>query len=86
MDCLIQYALKLRPILIHIAKSPAEPVWQAVHEMVKNVSEAMLTPLPNFWRISKSFIDGRFRKVRLYLCSFPKQLKHFPDRQFFLAS
>ncbi len=31
--------------------------------MVKNVSEAMLTPLPNFWRISKSFMEGRYKKV-----------------------
>ncbi len=31
--------------------------------MVKNVSEAMLTSLPNFWRISKSFMEGRYKKV-----------------------
>ena len=33
--------------------------------MVKNVSEAMLTPLPNFWRISKSFMEGRYKKVTI---------------------
>jgi exocyst complex component 2 len=45
------------------AKSPAEPVWQAIHNLVKNVSESILSPLPSFWKISKSFIDGKFKKV-----------------------
>ncbi|KAJ3517910.1 hypothetical protein NLJ89_g205 [Agrocybe chaxingu] len=45
-----------------IAKSPAEPVWQAIHDMVKSISEAMLASLPSFWRISKNFMDGKFKK------------------------
>lgn len=40
-------------------------VWQAVMTMVKNVSEVVLTSLPNFWRISRAFIEGKFRKVRM---------------------
>jgi len=31
--------------------------------MVKNVSEVMLSSLPNFWKISKSFLEGKFKKV-----------------------
>ena len=31
--------------------------------MVKNVSEVMLNALPNFWRIAKDFVEGRFRRV-----------------------
>ncbi|CAA7268370.1 unnamed protein product [Cyclocybe aegerita] len=45
-----------------IAKSPAESVWQAIHDMVKSISEAMLASLPSFWRISKNFMDGKFKK------------------------
>ncbi|KAM5533570.1 hypothetical protein V8D89_012786 [Ganoderma adspersum] len=45
-----------------IAQSAGQDIWEAIHTMVKNVSEAMLTPLPNFWRISKSFMEGRYKK------------------------
>ena len=45
------------------AKSADEPIWQAILDMVKNVSEAMLSSLPSFWRISKDFMDGKFKKV-----------------------
>ncbi|RXW20181.1 hypothetical protein EST38_g5679 [Candolleomyces aberdarensis] len=45
-----------------IAKSPGEPTWQAILELVKNVSEIMLASLPSFWKISRSFIEGRFKK------------------------
>ncbi|KAF7323903.1 Exocyst complex component SEC5 [Mycena kentingensis (nom. inval.)] len=44
------------------AKCAAEPSWQAILDMVKNLSEIVLSSLPNFWRISKSFMDGRFKK------------------------
>ena len=45
------------------AKSSGEPVWIAILAMVKAVSEVLLTSLPNFWRIAKSFMDGRFKRV-----------------------
>ncbi|KAF9482707.1 exocyst complex component sec5 [Pholiota conissans] len=45
-----------------IAQSPGEPVWQAIHDMVKNISEAMMSSLPTFWKISKSFMDGKLKK------------------------
>ncbi|OBZ78171.1 Exocyst complex component 2 [Grifola frondosa] len=45
-----------------IAQSGGHEVWQAIQSMVKVVSEAMLSPLPNFWRIAKAFSDGRFKK------------------------
>ncbi|PIL27676.1 hypothetical protein GSI_10828 [Ganoderma sinense ZZ0214-1] len=45
-----------------IAVSAGQDIWEAIHTMVKNVSEAMLIPLPNFWRISKSFMEGRYKK------------------------
>jgi exocyst complex component 2 len=46
------------------AKSADEPIWQAVLDIVKNVSEAMMSSLPSFWRISKDFMEGKFKKVR----------------------
>ncbi|KAF7289907.1 Exocyst complex component SEC5 [Mycena indigotica] len=45
------------------AKCVAEPAWQAILDMVKNLSEIVLSSLPNFWRISKSFMDGKFKKT-----------------------
>ena len=51
-------------ILYHpTANSGGHEVWEAIQTMVKNITEAMLTSLPNFWRISKSFMEGRFKKV-----------------------
>ncbi|KAL1743983.1 exocyst complex component Sec5-domain-containing protein [Schizophyllum fasciatum] len=44
------------------AKSSGEPIWIAILAMVKAVSEVLLTSLPNFWRIAKSFMDGRFKR------------------------
>ncbi|KAF9523252.1 exocyst complex component sec5 [Crepidotus variabilis] len=52
-----------KPDMTGLVKSPAESVWQAIHDLVKNISETMLAPLPSFWRLSKSFIDGKFRKA-----------------------
>ncbi|KAF8970197.1 exocyst complex component Sec5-domain-containing protein [Flammula alnicola] len=52
-------------VLIYLyfqAKSAGEPTWEAILESVKTVSEAIASSLPSFWRISKGFIDGKFRK------------------------
>ncbi|KAJ3813086.1 exocyst complex component sec5 [Lentinula aff. lateritia] len=49
-------------ILGDLAKSAGEPVWQAILDLVKNVGEAMMGSLPNFWKISNGFIDGKFKK------------------------
>ncbi|KAG7097587.1 hypothetical protein E1B28_004924 [Marasmius oreades] len=45
-----------------IANGPGEPVWEAIFDLVKNVSESMVSSLPNFWKISISFIEGKFKK------------------------
>ncbi|TFK41615.1 exocyst complex component Sec5-domain-containing protein [Crucibulum laeve] len=47
-----------------IAQSAGEPVWKTIHEMVKNISEVMLFTLPSFWKISKSFMEGKFKKTQ----------------------
>jgi hypothetical protein len=50
-------------VLTYAAKSAREPIWQAIWDLVKSLSEAMANPLPNFWKISKNFIEGKYRKV-----------------------
>ncbi|KAF8512663.1 exocyst complex component Sec5-domain-containing protein [Hysterangium stoloniferum] len=45
-----------------IAKSVGWETWQAISELVKNVSEVMLANLPSFWRIGKAYMDGKFKK------------------------
>ncbi|KAH7868251.1 uncharacterized protein C8R40DRAFT_1164056 [Lentinula edodes] len=45
------------------AKLVGELVWQAVLDLVKNVGEEMMESLPNFWKISNGFIDGKFKKA-----------------------
>ncbi|KAF8886545.1 exocyst complex component sec5 [Infundibulicybe gibba] len=44
------------------AQCEGEPVWQSILDLVKNVSEVMLSSLPNFWKISKGFMEGKFKK------------------------
>ena len=64
-----------------IVQAGGQEVWQAVMTMVKNISEVVLTSLPNFWRIARAFIDGKFKKVFWDLrdparapCAFTKML------------
>ena len=55
--------------MIHIlfifstAQSGGHDVWNAVFDMVKNISEVMMSTLPNFWKVAKGFLDGKYRKV-----------------------
>ncbi|KAI0360481.1 hypothetical protein OH77DRAFT_1445304 [Trametes cingulata] len=55
-------ALEIKQPEVIIAQAGGQEIWEAIESMVKSVSEAMLTPLPNFWRISKAFMEGRYRK------------------------
>lgn len=47
---------------VNLGQSEGEPVWQAVFDLVKNISEVLLSSLPNFWKISKNFADGKYKK------------------------
>lgn len=47
--------------LLHIAQAGGHDAWQAIMNMVKNISEVMLSSLPNFWKISRAFLDGKFK-------------------------
>ncbi|KAF8553802.1 hypothetical protein OG21DRAFT_1603880 [Imleria badia] len=45
-----------------IAQGGGHEVWEAIFEMIKNMSETLLSSLPNFWKISRSFIEGKFKR------------------------
>lgn len=35
-----------------------------MQDLIKEVSEAILTSLPSFWKVAKSYMEGRYHKVR----------------------
>ncbi|KAF9239346.1 exocyst complex component Sec5-domain-containing protein [Melanogaster broomeanus] len=55
-------ALETKQYDTAIAQGGGHEVWQAVFDMVKNMSEILLSSLPNFWKIAKSFIEGKFKR------------------------
>ncbi|KAF8634820.1 hypothetical protein AX17_004072 [Amanita inopinata Kibby_2008] len=57
-------AVEVKSADIVIAKSVGEPAWQAIWDMIKSVNEVMLNTLPNFWKISRSFMEGKYRKTQ----------------------
>jgi hypothetical protein len=57
------YLVFLIQFLHSEAQSGGHEVWQLILDMVKNVSEAMLSQLPTFWKIAKSFQEGKFKRV-----------------------
>lgn len=46
------------------AQGGGHEIWEAILDMIKSVSEVLLSSLPNFWKIAKSFLEGKFKKVR----------------------
>ncbi|KAA1476584.1 hypothetical protein DENSPDRAFT_807414 [Dentipellis sp. KUC8613] len=58
-------ALKGNQSEMVISQSGGHEVWQSIVDLVKSVSEVMMTALPNFWRIAKGFFEGRFKKTSL---------------------
>lgn len=55
-------ALKSNQSEAVLSQSGGHEVWQTIVDMVKAVSDVMMSALPNFWRIAKSFLDGKYRK------------------------
>ncbi|KAI9568121.1 exocyst complex component Sec5-domain-containing protein [Boletus coccyginus] len=45
-----------------IAQGGGHEVWVAIFEMIKNMSETLLSSLPSFWKIARSFIEGKFKR------------------------
>jgi hypothetical protein len=50
-------------IFFFAAQSAGHEVWNAMFDLVKNVSEVMMSALPNFWKIAKGFFEGKYKKV-----------------------
>lgn len=50
---------------LYVAKGTGHEVWQVTLELVKSLSEVILTTVPNFWKIAKSYTDGKYKKVRI---------------------
>ncbi|KAG6333020.1 hypothetical protein ID866_6073 [Astraeus odoratus] len=45
-----------------ISRGGGHEVWETIWEMVKSVSEILLSSLPNFWKIAKNFLEGKFKR------------------------
>jgi hypothetical protein len=48
------------------AKSAGSLEWEAILNLVKQLSDVILYNLPIFWRICKGYIDGKYHKVRTF--------------------
>ncbi|KAI5996502.1 exocyst complex component Sec5-domain-containing protein [Pisolithus orientalis] len=55
-------ALDTKQSDLTILQGRGHEVWETILELVKNVSEDLLSSLPNFWKIAKGFLDGKFKK------------------------
>ncbi|KDR72646.1 hypothetical protein GALMADRAFT_73791 [Galerina marginata CBS 339.88] len=61
--CIAIARLESKQADVILAQSSAgEPAWKAILGMVKSVSDAVSSALPSFWTVSKSFIDGKYRR------------------------
>ena len=56
-----------------IVQATGHEIWQSVLDMVKSLSETMLASLPNFWKIAKGYMDGKYKKVNFNLLSYSYQ-------------
>ncbi|KAG8825992.1 hypothetical protein FRC18_010152 [Serendipita sp. 400] len=45
-----------------LAKGTGYDVWQSTVELVKSLSEVMGSTVPNFWKIAKGYMEGRYKK------------------------
>lgn len=55
-------ALESKTPEVVIAQAGGHEVWQATWDMVKIISEVMVSSLPNFWKIARSFLEGKFKR------------------------
>lgn len=38
--------------------------WRALQHLVRRVSDSVVTSLPAFWKVAKTYMEGRYHKVR----------------------
>ncbi|GAA5845225.1 hypothetical protein JCM3766R1_003363 [Sporobolomyces carnicolor] len=39
-------------------------VWNAIHELVRNLNEVILSTLPGFWKVAKGYMEGKYQKQK----------------------
>ena len=63
---LILHVLRKGLILVdHEAKSTGHEEWEAMTQLVNRLSTVILDRLPDFWRIAKGHMEGKYSKVRI---------------------
>ncbi|CCA74454.1 related to Exocyst complex component Sec5 [Serendipita indica DSM 11827] len=45
-----------------LAKGVGHEVWQSTLDLVKSLSEVILSTVPNFWKIARSYMEGKYKK------------------------
>jgi exocyst complex component 2 len=63
--CVLSLAVVKDPAAVLEGAGGVE-VWRATHDLVKAASELLLKWLPNFWRVGKGFLNGKYKKVRIH--------------------
>jgi exocyst complex component 2 len=46
-----------------LAKSAGHEEWQAITHLVNRLSTVLMDRLPDFWRIAKGHMEGKYTKV-----------------------
>ncbi|KAF7732380.1 hypothetical protein EC973_005276 [Apophysomyces ossiformis] len=54
--------LQTKYVEVSLERDPDLRIWRAISDLVKSLSALMLRCLPDFWRLSKAFIEGKFAK------------------------
>ncbi|CED82783.1 Sec5 subunit of exocyst complex [Phaffia rhodozyma] len=57
--CVLSLSLMKEPEKV-LENGDGHEVWKAMLDLVKNLSDVLLHSLPNFWRIAKHFLDGKY--------------------------
>lgn len=52
--------IQTKPAELNIETSTELRIWQAISDLVKSQSSLLLRCLPDFWRLSTAFIEGKF--------------------------
>lgn len=50
---------------VGLAQGSGSEIWKSTLELVKSLSDVITSSLPNFWKIAKDYMEGKFKKVRL---------------------
>ena len=57
----VKQCIKLRLEGVTAEQANGHEAWKALIDVVHNVSEIMLQTLPNFWKVGKGYMDGKYQ-------------------------